>query len=142
MEVRKGMTGLKQTGKIANVRLTEHLAKYGYAPVKRTPTLWRHETRPITFTLVVDDFGVKYVGKHYAEHLIQALQDLYVISINWMGQSYIDLTMKWSYIARSVILSMPNYIAQVLHRFQHPKPMRTQNSPHAWNKLTYGQHGN
>ena len=39
MEVRKGIPELKQTGKIANVRLTEHLAKYGYAPIKCTPAL-------------------------------------------------------------------------------------------------------
>ena len=83
------MRGLKQAGKIANVCLTQHLAKYAYAPVKRTPVLWRHIARSITFTLVVDNFGVKYFGKHHTKHLLQALQDLYVISIDWMGQSYI-----------------------------------------------------
>ena len=28
-----------------------------------TPGLWLHEWRPIQFSLVVDDFGVKYVGE-------------------------------------------------------------------------------
>jgi hypothetical protein len=37
IEIRKGMYGLKQAGLIANVRLTAHLAKYGYAPTPRTP---------------------------------------------------------------------------------------------------------
>jgi hypothetical protein len=33
MEIRKGTPGLKQAGRIANDRLTLHLAKYGYSPV-------------------------------------------------------------------------------------------------------------
>ena len=76
MEVRKEIPGLKQAGKIINIRLTKHLAKYSYAPVKYTPAIWRHETRTITFIFVVENFGVKYVGKHHAEHLIQILHDL------------------------------------------------------------------
>ena len=59
MEIRKGMPGLKQAGRIANERLQQHLVKFGYAPVPRTPLLWKHVTRPVTFSLVIDDFGVK-----------------------------------------------------------------------------------
>jgi hypothetical protein len=33
------------------------------AAPNETPGLWTHKTRPILFSLVVDDFGVKYVGK-------------------------------------------------------------------------------
>ena len=47
IEIRKGMPGLKQAGKIANDRLTIHLAKHGYHPVPRTPSLWKHETDSI-----------------------------------------------------------------------------------------------
>ena len=54
------MPGLKQAGIIVNKRLTKHLQKFGYETVVHTPSLWRHKTIPITFTLVVDDFGVKY----------------------------------------------------------------------------------
>jgi hypothetical protein len=39
LEIRKGMPGLKQAGKIANDRLTKHLGKYGYTPAPRTPAL-------------------------------------------------------------------------------------------------------
>ena len=70
------MLGLKQASKIANERLTQHLANYGYFPCARTPTLWRHNMRNITFALVVDDFGVKYVGREHFQHLIDALCDL------------------------------------------------------------------
>ena len=63
MEIRKVMPGLKQAVRIANDRLKIHLALFGYAAVPRTSALWKHMTRDITFSLVVDDFGVKYFGK-------------------------------------------------------------------------------
>ena len=62
MEIRKGMPGLKQSGHIANNRLKYHLAHFGFAPVPRTPALWKHATKPIIFSFVVDNFGVKYIG--------------------------------------------------------------------------------
>ena len=74
IEIRKGMPGLKQAGRLANDRLTVHLAKHGYFPVPRTPQLWRHVSNGVTFTLVCDDFGVKYTNKASADHLIQALK--------------------------------------------------------------------
>ena len=54
------MPGLKQSGKIANDRLKKHLEKYGYEPMIHTPELWKHTYRDIFFTLVVDNFGIKY----------------------------------------------------------------------------------
>ena len=48
-----------RAGHIAWVELKKHLAQYGYAPCRYMPGLWKHETRPITFCLVVDDFEVK-----------------------------------------------------------------------------------
>ena len=70
------MPGLKQSGRIANNRLKAHLAQFGFPPVPRTPALCKHATKPIVFSLVVDNFGVKYIGKENADYLIQALQKL------------------------------------------------------------------
>ena len=75
LEICKGMPVLKQDGRIANDRLKAHIAKFGFAPVPRTPALWKHDTKPIWLSLVVDNFGVKYIGKENANHLIQALQN-------------------------------------------------------------------
>jgi hypothetical protein len=73
IEIRKGMYGLKQAGLLENQLLQARLAPFGYYPARHTPGLWLHKTRPISFTLVVDDFAVKYVGKQHAEHLQNAL---------------------------------------------------------------------
>ena len=74
IEICKGMLGLKQAGKLANNCLTTHLAQHRYHPVPRTPSLWKYETNSVFFTLVVDDFGIKYTEKADVDHLIQALK--------------------------------------------------------------------
>ena len=139
IEVRKGMPGLKQAGKVANDRLKNHLAKYGYKPVPRTPALWTHETYDTTFTLCVDDFGIKYTSKDKALHLLNALKDLYKITIDWKGELYIGLSIQWNYAAKRVTISMPKYIRRVLLRFMHALPTRKQHSPTKWNQPIYGR---
>ena len=62
-DIQKGMLGLKQVGIIAYNRLQEHLMKYDYFPCHYTPSLWKHKYLPISFTLVVDDLGIKYIKK-------------------------------------------------------------------------------
>ena len=102
------------------------------------PGLWTHKTRAISFTLVVDDFGVKYVEKENAMHLISILKQHYEISEDWSGTKYIGITFEWDYSNRRVHLSMPGYITKALQRFGHEKPRRVQNSPHPHVAPVYG----
>ena len=57
LDIRKGVPGLKQAGRIANDWLKTHLAHCGFAPVPRTPALWKHITKPIIFSLVIVTLG-------------------------------------------------------------------------------------
>ena len=68
IEMRHAVWGLPQAGILANKRLRRKLAPFGYHKCVNTPVLWRYETRAISFTLVVDDFGVKYVKKEGVAH--------------------------------------------------------------------------
>jgi hypothetical protein len=138
VEIRKGMYGLPQAGRIANDRLTAFLAPHGYAPVPITPGLWKHDSRDVFFTLVVDDFGVKYTKLTDAQHLMSTLKQLYSVSEDWDGARYCGLTLDWDYANRTVDISIPGYIERALMRFEHPPPTRPQHSPHAWTKPTYG----
>ena len=72
-EIEKGMYSLPQAGIIAQQLLEERLQKDGYRQSKTTPGLWQQDTRPISFSLVVDDFGVKYVGEENAQHLLDTV---------------------------------------------------------------------
>jgi hypothetical protein len=70
IEMWRAVWGLPQAAILANKPLRKWLLQHGYYECGNTPDLWKHKTRPILFTLVVDDVGVKYVGKEYADHLI------------------------------------------------------------------------
>ncbi len=72
-KIQKGMYGLPQAGIIAQQLLEKQLQQHGYRQSKTAPGLWKHDTRPISFTLVVDYFGVKYVGEKNAQHLLDTV---------------------------------------------------------------------
>ena len=77
VEVRKGMYVLPQAGLLAHIMLKDRFKNHGYEQSKLTPGFWKHKGRPIFFTLVVDDFRVKYFGKKHARHLVSVLKDHY-----------------------------------------------------------------
>jgi hypothetical protein len=91
-EISKGMYGLPQAGHLAYDQLVAHLAPHGYRPVPRTPGLWKHDTIPVTFCLVVDDFGVKYIGKQHADHLLNAIRTKYQLTCDWKSALYCGIT--------------------------------------------------
>ena len=80
--IRKAIYGLPQAGILANKLLISRLALDGYYKVAHTPGLWRHVTRPVQFTLCVDDFDVKYAGKENSDHLINTINKNYICSKN------------------------------------------------------------
>ncbi len=138
VEIRRGMYGLPQAGILANQLLTKRLAPHGYEQCRHTPGLWRHKWRPILFSLVVDDFGIKYVGKQHADHLIHAIEQDYEFSKDWAGQLYCGITLNWDYTKRTVDLSMPGYVQATLHKYQHISPTQAQHAPHTWTVPNYG----
>jgi hypothetical protein len=129
IEIRKGMYGLKQAGLLAIQLLQTRLAPFGYYPARHTPGLWLHHTRLILFTLVVDNFPVKYVGKQHAEHLRNALLQTYELATEWTAMVYSGMTLKWDYKNRTCNISMPGYVSNVRSTFQHDAPKHPQHNP-------------
>ena len=101
---------------------------HGYSQSKAVPGLWTHKSRPISFILVLNDFGVKYVGKEHEMHLINILKQNYEILEDWTGSKYIGIMFDWNYANKRVHLSMPGYISKALQRFAHERPLKIQNS--------------
>ncbi|KAL7481942.1 hypothetical protein ACHAW6_007623, partial [Cyclotella cf. meneghiniana] len=95
----------------------------------KTKGLWTHKWQPITFTRVVDDFGVKYLGQEHALHLKSILKEHYTVSMDWTWTRYIGLSLDWDYTQLRVHLSMPGYVSQALKKFQHHKPSSPQYQP-------------
>jgi hypothetical protein len=101
--------------------------------------LFYHTSRPVTFALIVDNFGVKYVNKEHADHLIAAsIKDLYTITTDWHGTLYCGITIKWDYTSRTVDSSTPGYIEKALKTLCVTTPQRPQHLPYAWLAPTYG----
>jgi hypothetical protein len=138
IEIRKGMYALKQSGLIANHLLQTRLAPFGYYPARHTPGIWLHKTRPISFTLVVDDFAVKYVGKHHAEHLRNALLRTYELTTDWTATVYSGMTFKWDYNKRICDIAMHGYVSNFLSKFQHDSPKHPQHTPSRYVTPVYG----
>ncbi len=82
------------------------------------------------FTLCVDNFGIKYVGREHVEHLSSILSEHYKCSHDWNGTRYLGMTIDWDYTGCTVHLSMLDYVPEALVRFQHKPPRKPQHQPY------------
>ena len=114
------------------------LNKHGYHQSKIVPGVRKHNTRPISLTLVVDNFGAKHVGEEHAMYLMSVLRNSYTITHEWKGKKYIGITLDWDYKQRQVHLSMPGYIEKALQQFNHPYPTKQQDLPYPCAPVKYG----
>ena len=130
IKMKKGMYGLKQASVLAYNNLVKNLKDHVYAPIPHTVGLWRHNSRPLTFCLCVDDFGIKYENKADVDHLLAALRQFYSISTDWSVQHFCGFHLDWHYDEGYVDLSMPGYIENVLTKFQRSAPAIPQQTPY------------
>ena len=132
----KCMYGLPQAGFLSQKRLIAHLSQHGYHQQEHVPCLFSH-ANGITFTLVVDDFGVKIPNKAAAEHLINVLEKEYKLHKDWKGAKYLgfDINIKPGYAA---ILDMPNYVPKMLEQFFPGQTLKGKLSPAVYTAPTYG----
>ena len=132
------MYGLPQLVLLAQQLLEKRLNAEGYNQDTLVRGLWTHTWRPIAFTLCVDDFGVKYVGKQHVDHLVTVISKHYTISSNWTGSRYLRLDLYWDYENHEVQLPMLLYVQDALTRFHHSLPHKPQHQSYPHAKITYG----
>ena len=114
---------LPESHSLTNKLIKERLEEHGYTEVDHTPGLFKHENRPIWFTLTVDDFGVKYVGEEHSGHLMDVLKLYYNMEEDWKGELYCVITLNWNYDEGYVEISMPNYVTKKLTEYGY-KPSK------------------
>jgi hypothetical protein len=102
------------------------------------PGLWRHKWRPIEFSLIVDDFGVEYVGIVHFNYLLEILKRYHGVQYNMAGDKLAGIAIKWDYPGCRCRISMPGYIDNLLLKFKHPQPVKPRLSPHACMLIAYG----
>ncbi len=124
IEMRRTVWGLPQSGILANNCLHRKLAPFGYHECVNTPGLWWHETRAISFTLLVDNFGVKYAKKDDVDNLIASIKSTYSLTEDWTGNMFCGITL-------DVDISMPGYIKKKLQEYSHIMPENLQACPYS-----------
>ena len=139
VEVTGALYGMKQAGYLANNDIVEHLANNGYTQLPNTPCLFRHHTDDIEFSLITDDFGVRYGTKAAADKLLEVMSRKYKMTHDWSGSKYagFDILIDYSPTDRRCEISMKGYMAAVLKRF---KFVATHNvfSPEFFTPINYG----
>ena len=94
------------------------------------------------FVLIVNDFGIEYVGEQHAKHLQKVVQEHYTITTNWEGKKLAGIDIEWNYAKkhseRTCRLSMKKYIHNDLVKFDHPHPLKPQLSAHKYREIQYG----
>ena len=136
--INKAWYGLKQGGKIAHDDLVEHLKKHGYVRSGTTDGLFKHITRDISFTLVVDDFGIKYLRDEDVDHLLKIMRLKYTFKVDMDAKQYIGIHLDWNYTTRELICSMKGYVQQALMELEHVSKSRHQNAPSPVVRPEYG----
>ena len=91
VRIKGALYGLKESRRIANKDIVDHLASFGYHESKITPGLFKHKTRDISFTLVVDDFGIQWVHKQDLDHLINCLELKYDMKVDMESKPYVGI---------------------------------------------------
>ena len=128
-EVSKCMYGLPQAGLLSHNHLVDHLALHGYIQDDDVPCLFTHISHDVQFTLVVDDFGIKYSNVDDVHELVRILQLHWPIKLDLSGTKYLGYRLAWDYVNNTLTLDMPDYIPKVLARFTAGKTLRGAATP-------------
>ena len=92
-EIHSAMYRLPNAGGLANLRLRKKFKPEGFCEVAHTPGLQKRRCHSIQFFLIVDDFGVKYIGKEHMDYLITSLQKDYSrVTVDWKGELYAGIS--------------------------------------------------
>ncbi len=81
------------------------------------------------FCLIVDDFGIKYVGVEHFNYLLYALKKFHDVQFNMAGNKFRSINIEWNYKACCWCIRMGIYIPTLLLKFKHPQPNKSRLSP-------------
>jgi hypothetical protein len=113
-EIWKGCYGLPQAGILANDLLRSRLLTERFYEAAYTPGLWCHKWRPLQFCLIVNNFGIEYVGIEHFNFLLNLLKKYHGVQCNMAGDKLAGIAIRWDYPRKRCRLSMPGYINNLL----------------------------
>ena len=96
---------------------------------------WKHDWRPIFFTLFVNYFFVRYDREEHAKNLVTSLSKHYTISRDWEVKIYMGMTLEWGFKTYYIRVSIIDYIVEALIRFRHNAPQKSTISTASTHKI-------
>ena len=125
---------------VSNKHLVKHLATQGYIEDPNVPCLFTNASNGIQFTLIVDDFGVKYSSTAALDHLIAATHaGGWKLKVNLKGDKYLGINLAWDYAANTLVTSMPHCVAKDLARFAPDIALKGAPSPAVYVPPKFGE---
>jgi hypothetical protein len=140
-QVVKCMYGHPASGRLSNKKLVSILKDAGYHEDALVDCLFRHETRNITFALVVDDMGIKYARVEDVEHLAATIAPHWKVKLDYTGSQFLGMNLKWEYERKPkprVTITSPTVIPKAIARFRD-KPSQGRETPTPYTDPTYGK---
>jgi hypothetical protein len=134
--IEKTMYGLKEAGKLSNLRLVSLLQSFDFYQAN-TPGLFRHASRSITFVLVVDDFGVQYHNPSDFAFLVSCLTTLYHVKAHPLASKFLGFALQHDLSNHTFTVSYPGYVSTLLTRLR-PLGIKHTASPFIYTLPAYG----
>ncbi len=138
-EIQRGCYGLPQAVILAKDLLWGRLEKEGYYKAATTLGLWKNKWQPIQFCLIIDDFGVEYMGIEHFNHLLLVLQRYCQVQTNMAGNKIAGLDVQWDFPSKQVRIDMRLYVKDLLLSLNWPMPKKTQLLPFTATLIAHSQ---
>ena len=127
----QSMWGHPVAGRLANKHLFKTIEPEGYYEDNLVPCLLKHKTKPTIGAVVVDDIGLKVRCKEDVMHLVNAIEKVWKIKINWLGDKYVGMDLKWNYNPENPELDISSDIRvpDALKRFYPGQTLKGADTP-------------
>ena len=139
-EVTGNMPGHPAAGRLAKSELVAVLKRGGYHEHPDVPCLFESPLTKLSFTLLTDDFGIKYTDISHVDALKDCLTRAgYKFTFDPEGAVYNGMRLQFDYADNKVTLDMPTVVPTALSRFCPEGPPRPSRSPSYYSGFTPGK---
>jgi hypothetical protein len=125
------MYGHPVSGLLSNKHLFKTIKDAGYYEDSLVPCLLKHVTKPTIGVIVVDDIGLKVRSKEDVLHLVEAIEKVWKVKINWKGDKYVGMDLEWDYDPKDPTLeiSCDQALPDALKRFYPNQILKGADTP-------------
>ena len=87
---------------------------------------------------MVDDFGIKVLDNVHANHPVSTLKKYYEVTVDWKGQIFVGIQLKWDCEKQTLDTHVPGFIPSESHKYQHKTPSNPQHATEKAAPIQYG----